>query len=154
MRATQLGLGVGVLALSGFVAFEASDYSYMTSIGPGPGFFPLWLAGALAILACGHLLGNWRARSDGVDAPPVQSVSDRSWAWRPAVLLFAMGLAAAALETAGFCLAILGLNLAIVALMGRFDRLGLAFAVSASLVPYHVFSKWLDVPLPKGWFGW
>ena len=153
MRAAQLGLGLGMLAVSGFVAFEASDYSYMTPIGPGPGFFPLWLSGALAILACVHLLQTFRVPSTRFDTSSVARPSDQSW-WRPGALLIAMSLAAAVLETVGFCLAMLGLNLAIVALMGRYDRLGLAFALGASLIPYHVFSKWLDVALPKGWFGW
>ena len=37
--------------LSGFIAYESLQLKYYTTLGPGPGFFPLWLSLALAVLA-------------------------------------------------------------------------------------------------------
>ncbi len=150
----QLGLSIALLLVSGWVALEASDYSYMTPIGPGPGFFPLWLSGALAVLAVIHFAATVRARRDSAESPLRWPDWSNALSFRPFWVLVAISLACLLLETVGFCLSMLALNLIIVTLMGRLDRLGLAFAVVGSFGTYHVFSQWLDVSLPKGWLGW
>lgn len=154
MRLAQTGLSVGLLLLAGLVVFESRDYSYMTPIGPGPGFFPGWLAGGLAALALIHLAQTWRRRRSPIEkAGEASEPSESSW-FKPLGVLAAISLASVALETLGFCLSMLFLNLSIITMMGRLDRIGLVFAVAGSLGTYHVFSHWLAVPLPQGWFGW
>jgi putative tricarboxylic transport membrane protein len=49
MRLIYVPISLAFLALSVYVMFGAFDLDYYTPIGPGPGFFPFWLAAILAV---------------------------------------------------------------------------------------------------------
>jgi hypothetical protein len=49
-RAYQLS-GLAALLVAVFLGYQAAGLTYYTRIGPGPGFFPRWLCGVLALLA-------------------------------------------------------------------------------------------------------
>lgn len=47
---SELAASLLVIALGAFVMWHAAAWEYMTPDGPGPGFFPLWIGGALIVL--------------------------------------------------------------------------------------------------------
>src|SRR5262245_10512000 len=51
MRRVNQCIGVVFLLASAFLAWNASGLGYYSRLGPGPGFFPVWLCGLLAALS-------------------------------------------------------------------------------------------------------
>jgi len=85
--------------MSAFLAREALNLRYYTPLGPGPGFFPLWLA---------VLLASWRppcsaatfarpSRCRSASSQPERLSPDRA-------VLGALVLVIALLDSLGFCL--------------------------------------------------
>ena len=122
-------------------------------LGPGPGFFPFWMAIIGVALAIGLLVITARepavpSEGEGTILPSSPGVSR----WLAIVVLLA--LAAAAMEFAGFRVTMLVFNAALAIALGerRWWLIAL-FAVLGSFGVYYVFTTWLDVLLPVGTFG-
>ena len=62
-RRSDLILGAALLGVAGFFGMGALRMRYFTAIGPGPGFFPRWLALLLGLLGLAILLRAWLGRS-------------------------------------------------------------------------------------------
>ena len=62
-RRLDAGLGAALLAVAAFFGHGAMGMRYFTSIGPGPGFFPRWLALLLAVLGLAILLRTFLSRA-------------------------------------------------------------------------------------------
>ena len=130
---------------------EGLSLQYYTVLGPGPGFFPCWLAGLLFVLSV--LLFVQAVRRESATLP-AGWLPGRKAVWRmlaiPAALLWTILM----MEVLGFRLTMFVFFLALVNLLGRQSRavsLGVALAGSAGV--YAVFTGLLDIPLPVGAFG-
>ena len=137
---------VAFAALFAFFAYESFQLSLTDALGPGPGFFPFWL-GVLGVLLTLVLLVQLRLRKaeSGTDAITFDRAGTRH------VLLVLAGLtaASAALELAGFRLAMFALLAYLLLVLGARRRLAIAlFAAAGSLGVYYVFYHLLKVPLP------
>jgi putative tricarboxylic transport membrane protein len=134
---------VAFAALFAFFAFESFQLSLSDALGPGPGFFPFWLGLLGAILAA---VLFFRSKSQvGPDAITFERAGTRN------VVLVLAGLiaASAALERAGFRLAMLALLTYLLLVLGARRWLAIAlFAAAGSFGVYHVFYDLLKVPLP------
>ena len=96
MRLAHRIAGAVLLALALFLGAVAFRLSYYSSLGPGPGFFPLWLCGLLAILA----LAMIAQATLGGDGPlPVDFFPDRTGALRIAVAILALFATAATMTS-------------------------------------------------------
>ena len=133
----------------GAVAFRLSYYS---SLGPGPGFFPLWLCGLLAILA----LAMIAQATLGGDGPlPVDFFPDRTGALRIAVAILALFATAATMSLVGFRIGAFVFYVVLLVAFGRRNPLEiLALAAIGSFGVYALFSRVLSQPLPTGLFDW
>lgn len=142
---------VVLIALAAFVARESIELSYGTRLGPGPGFFPLWLSGLLALLA-GAML--WQSRS----APAVRGspafFPDRAGLIRIGAILGTLAAMVALLEPLGFRLTMLAFALVLIPVLGRRGALEtLLVAAGCSFGVYYVFVDFLRIPLPIGFLG-
>ena len=119
----------------------------------GPMFFPAALAGALALVTLGILVGSRRTRPAG-DAGETVSTTPPGAGWRFAEVLAFVALYIALAETAGFILTAGALLLAHLLRLGT--RAAVAVPLAGLLVPaaYHLFAVLLRVPLPRGLLGW
>jgi putative tricarboxylic transport membrane protein len=137
--------GAALLLLAVGVAWEGRRLPLGTHHGPGPGYFPLLLAAALALLAL--VLLTRRSQ-----APAVGSLG---WVEVPRALaiLAAAVFAALALERLGYRLTVVVL---LVFLLGLVERqrpwLVVVLAVGVAFGSFWVFDGLLRVPLPRGPF--
>jgi putative tricarboxylic transport membrane protein len=153
-RARDLGLGAALLAIAAFFGHGALGMRYFTSIGPGPGFFPRWLALLLALLGAATLLRALLPRA-GAGEPPPEELPGAAGALRVLAMLGAVAFVALAMERIGFAPAMLVASLATMAALGLRDmRVVLPVSLAASFGAHLVFARWLGVPLPAGWLGY
>jgi putative tricarboxylic transport membrane protein len=137
--------------LFGFAALESLALPLNDELGPGPGFFPLWLAGIGASLSL--LLAFETARQPADDAT-ASLVPDRAATLRIACVLVMLALAAASLNELGWRLTALVTTAFLLPALGARSPLAIVgFVLAASFGVFHVFYHWLKVPLPIGAFG-
>lgn len=151
MRRPYQLAGAAFLLLAIGVAREALALRYYTNLGPGPGFFPFWLALGLGGLALAMIL---QASLPPAEPRPADFVPGGAGALRMGAVLLALGGTAALLEPLGFRLTMGAVYVFLLATLGRQGLLHtLAVALAGSAGVYHVFVHWLKVPLPTGPFG-
>jgi len=135
-----------VLVLFALLAVnEARKLRPGTLTNPGPGFVPVCLAVALALVA---LLLLWRAlREPATPAPPAEP-GER---WKPVASLIALAAYTFALEPLGFVLATAALLFFFFRVLdGQRWWVALASAVVVSVLSYLIFAHALHVRLPEG----
>jgi len=126
-------------------------------LGPGPGFFPFWIALIGIVLAIGLLIATVAEPAAATTQPPdgderILPHGPGASRWLAVVALLA--LAAAAMEFAGFRITMLVFNAALAIALGERRWWVVAlFAVLGSVGVFYVFTTWLDVLLPVGRFG-
>jgi putative tricarboxylic transport membrane protein len=151
MRRVHQVAALTILALGAFLLQGALDLHYFTSIGPGPGFFPVWLAAILCLLAALMFLG---ATFGKTETAPADLFPSRSGVLRVGAVIAALAGAALLLDRIGFSPTMLLMNLFVLLALGR-HRLSTVLIVSivGSFGIGYVFTEWLDVPLPAGELG-
>jgi putative tricarboxylic transport membrane protein len=148
-RADQIA-GVGFLAFAAAYAGAALRwYSYWGDTGPGPGFLPVWLGLAMAILAALLTVQSSRAGArDGAWLPTGKGLA------RLLVVLGATALLIALINVTGM---ILGTGLFLLGILRFLEGYPwshtLGIAAGTALVNYLVFTYWLQVPFPIGYLG-
>src|SRR4051812_35957355 len=56
-------------ALGGYVTYAGTKLSYVSEVGPGPGFFPFWIGTGLLLFSCYQILlclSAWRRAGESV----------------------------------------------------------------------------------------
>jgi putative tricarboxylic transport membrane protein len=145
MGAAMALLGLGWLLL-------ALDLPYMGEFAPGSGFLPIWLSGALLVLAVAFVIKRLRAgawSNTAVDpyAPPLL------WQ-RPAAIAAGLSVCVAVIESLGFCVTVtLYLAFLLRVIERRTWTVTLGVSVGTAGVLWALFGAWLHVPLPKGPWG-
>jgi hypothetical protein len=148
-RAYQL-CGLAALLAAALLGYQAVGLRYYTRIGPGPGFFPRWLCGILALLAVVVIV---RATWSKEVAAPIP-LPDRQATLRILGVVAALIAVAALTATLGFRLTMLAFYLAVIAVLGRWRWIETpVLALLGSFATYYVFVEWLKLPLPVGILG-
>jgi hypothetical protein len=122
-----VALGFGLLGL--WVMWYAVDLVYYTPVGPGPGFFPMWLGGALAILSFAILALSLFGLSPAL---PADIIPARTPAMQMGVTFGSIAFFALAVERAGFVVTIF-LVLLVLMLVNRVRLLPTALVVALRL---------------------
>ncbi len=135
-----------VLALFGaYLVFAGLQLRYYMRTGPGPGFFPVWIGGLLALSSLATFGASLR---DAVDRVPF--IGTRDAVLRVGTVLLGLVLVVVLLETLGFRLAVLLFALTVPWVFGQQNPLLLiVFAVLVSFGTAYVFQAWLGVWLPS-----
>lgn len=139
---------VGVAAVVG-----ARSLGYWVELGPGPGFFPLWLGVILATLGAGWLTLEaraWRAGSSGAGAPAREVDDTPAYSLSTVVaIIVSLCALAALLEVLGYQLSMLLFLLFHLLVLGRRGvLLSATLAVAGSFGVFVIFTRLLSVPLP------
>jgi putative tricarboxylic transport membrane protein len=149
-RAYQLS-GLAALAVAGVLAYQAAGLTYYTRLGPGPGFFPRWLCGLLALLALAVIARATWSRDDAASRIPAP---DPQAARRILVVVAALVAVAMVTTTLGFRLTMLAFYPTVIGALGRWRWIETpVLAVLGSFATYYVFVQWLRLPLPVGILG-
>ncbi len=134
------------IALSAFVVWESLNLEYYTTLGPGPGFFPLWLG-----VAMGGLSLVWLVRVSGRSGrlKDVALFPQRAGMVRILSILAALVVTAGLMNLLGFQLMMFLLLVFLLMVLGRQAIwMTLVVALLGSVGLFHLFGGYLDVPLP------
>ncbi|MGH6618639.1 MAG: tripartite tricarboxylate transporter TctB family protein [Alphaproteobacteria bacterium] len=122
------------------------------ALGPGPGFFPLWLAMIGGVLSAVLLVQTVRKPVPGHEEEAL--MPDRPAIRRILAVLILLAAAALALDPLGFRLTALLFTAILLPALGARSLIVIAlFSLTASFAVFHVFYYMLKVPLPIGVFG-
>ena len=153
MRQGRLIATGAMLVLCLFAIWQSLLLPLTDRLGPGPGFFPFWLALIGTGLAVALLVTTFREAADPADAETrILPHGPGAIRWLAIVVLLAA--VTLTMDYVGFRLSMLVFNAALVIALG--DRRWWVIAVFAflgSFGVYYVFTTWLDVLLPVGRFG-
>ncbi|HEX7124966.1 MAG TPA: tripartite tricarboxylate transporter TctB family protein [Thermodesulfobacteriota bacterium] len=141
----------GFVLLGLWVCWYARGLTYYTPVGPGPGFFPLWLGLLLTVLSCAVLV---RSRRPGRLALPDRFLPERRTGGRMAVTVGMIAVFALGVERAGFVPTMFVVLLVLLRSNGcRLFPTATVIALAATLVVGYSFTHWLNVYLPPVPFG-
>ena len=153
MRQGRLIATGAMLVLCLFAIWQSLLLPLTDRLGPGPGFFPFWLALIGTGLAVALLVTTFREAADPADAETrILPHGPGAIRWLAIVVLLAA--VTLTMDYVGFRLSMLVFNAALVIALG--DRRWWVIAVFAflgSFGVYYVFTTWLDVLLPVGQLG-
>jgi putative tricarboxylic transport membrane protein len=140
--------GAALTAFGTYVIWVAAKLPYVSDVGPGHGFFPLWLGIGLVVFGAGLMFASFTS--------PVNKAHSSSWnsMVRPLAGWFAVMMAVALLDKIGFALSFIILTIfLVVALERRPVWLAVSVAVGLAVAFQLIFVVALDVSLPKAVWG-
>ncbi len=143
--------GAVLILVAAVVARESLSIEYLTEIGPGPGFFPLWLSVLLGLSGAAILV---QATFKPMGPMPEDFVPSGIGFLRIGAIVLALAAVVVLMEPLGFRLTMLGFQFFLLLALGR-QSLPVTVLVSlaGSFGVYEVFVNHLDLPLPVGEFG-
>jgi putative tricarboxylic transport membrane protein len=151
MRRPYQITGAALLLLAAWIAIESLQLRYYTSLGPGPGFFSFWLAVILGALAVAMLL---QATVGRAEPAPSNLFASRAGYSRMGAVALALAGTTLLLEPLGFRITMCAVYLFLLSTFGQRNPIVVGLvALAGSFGVYHVFVRWLSVPLPIGIFG-
>jgi putative tricarboxylic transport membrane protein len=151
MRRSYQITGTVLLLFAAFMAFQSLKLRYYTPLGPGPGFFPVWLSALLGALAIAILLQATFGRAEPM---PSDFFASPTGYMRMGAVVVALVGTTALLEPLGFCLTMLAMYLFLLYAFGQRGLITNALtALAGSFGVYYLFVRWLHVPLPIGVLG-
>jgi putative tricarboxylic transport membrane protein len=140
---------VGFLVLFIGAVVQSWALSLRDALGPGPGFFPFWLSVIGSVLAVSVFVQVRGWPDDDASIMP-----ERAARGRIAAVFVALVVATALMAPLGFRLTFLIFNAYVLMALGIRNTLAIAlFAGAGSFGVFHVFDRWLQVPLPVGVLG-
>jgi putative tricarboxylic transport membrane protein len=153
MRQGRLIATGAMLVFCLFAIWQSLLLPLTDRLGPGPGFFPLWLALIGVVLAVALLVTTFREAADPSDSD-VRILPHGPGATRWLAIVGLLAAVTLVMDVVGFRIAMLIFNAALVIALG--DRrwwVIAVFSILGSFGVYYVFTTWLDVLLPVGRFG-
>lgn len=146
MKTSDMASSVFLMALGGFIAWQAEKLSIGGIHEPGPGFFPFYLSLILIILGIAIFVQGLR------EEPKQKEEAPRKM--RLAVTLLAIFIYPFLLESLGYILTTFLLMLIIIKMMiEKAWWFAPSLSLLISLASYVIFKMWLQVLLPAGLLG-
>ncbi len=143
--------GLVLLLFSIYVGLESLSLKYYTSLGPGPGFFPLWLAiimGTLSVLMLYH------ATFSESEPLPSDFFASKAGYFRAGAVCASMIWIVITMPLLGFRISMVVLFLWLQLTLGRVNPFVMVVvAALGSWGAFWAFDNMLNVPLPVGMFG-
>lgn len=148
MKQTYQIAAILLLVFSAFLARESLYLKYYTSLGPGPGFLPFWLALLLAMLS-GCML--FQATFRKIEPRPYDFVDSRQGYLRMLAICGAWLWAVLALEPLGYRLTMVVFFPILLITLGRVRwYVVVLLTLFGSLIIFWVFNGLLRISLPFG----
>ncbi|MFC7399291.1 tripartite tricarboxylate transporter TctB family protein [Chelatococcus sp. GCM10030263] len=152
MRLALQITGFILLPVAALLGYTAAQLPYATVMGPGPGFFPLWLCGLLALLA---IIMIAQATFGWSPPLPADFFPERSGYLRIIAAIAGLLGIAAGMSQLGFPITAFVFYLVLLTVFGRRNPIEIVvLAAIGSFGVYYLFTKLLSQPLPPGLFSW
>lgn len=141
-----------LLSFSIAICYQASRYPLGTISKIGPGFLPLYMGIALAVLSIIILLGTLLRPIEGGSSPWNNMI--RKKASRVISVFLCMVAYAFLIGRLGFPITTFLFTLTLFKFVESYNLVpSILGALAASIVNYLIFSLWLQCQFPKGWLG-
>lgn len=151
MRRVGQLTGCAFFLLSVGLGYASSSLKYYTPLGPGPGFFPVWMCIFLGLLSLCVVVQSSRHSPVGL---PNEFFPTRRGALRMLVVVVELFLLALLLPVLGFRLTMLAFYVITLVLLGRRNPFEIVFfALIGSFGAFYLFVEFLSQPLPVGVLG-
>ncbi len=146
MQRVQQGAALCFMVFSALVVWDSLDLEYYTKLGPGAGFFPLWLGIGMGVLSTIWLVQvSWRTGP----AQDAAFLPVRSGIVRILAITGSLVVAGLLMDLLGFQVTMLLLLVFLLLVLGRQPVwLTVIIALAGSIGVYWVFVAYLDVQLP------
>jgi putative tricarboxylic transport membrane protein len=140
------------LGLSGWLIQESFKYDYMTKYTPGPGFHPFWLGICLGLLSLFLLFDTFRRKESKEEGKSY--LPGKKGLIRLGLIALITAALALLMTRLGFVLSSFVFIVLILFVLEKFKIVkSLFYGAVMSGAVFLIFRYWLDVDLPKGWFG-
>jgi putative tricarboxylic transport membrane protein len=140
------------LGLSGWLIHESFKYDYMTMYTPGPGFHPFWLGVCLALLSLYLIYDTFRRRNTKEESQSY--LPGKKGLIRVCLILLITAVLALLMTRLGFVLSSFVFIVLTLFILEKFKIVkSIFYGIVMSGAIFLIFRYWLDVDLPKGWFG-
>lgn len=150
MQRTYQITGIVFLLIAVLLGYHSLTLRYYTSLGPGPGFFPIWLCILLGLLAVALIV---QARRAAPEPLPDGFFASRAGYFRILVVLVGLFAVPTLMPFFGFRLTMLAFYLVLLIFLGRRNPVEIVvLALAGSFGAFSVFQL-LSQPLPVGVFG-
>lgn len=144
--------GVVFLLLSAFLGRESTRLAYYTPLGPGAGFFPVWLCVALALLALIVLAAALRGRLVVGEARFLPAPAALG---RVVAIVAGLAIVAATLPVLGFRITMAAFCVGAMLALGAREPVPIVVvALLGSVGCKALFTDALGLALPAGVLGW
>ncbi|MCM3653339.1 tripartite tricarboxylate transporter TctB family protein [Metabacillus litoralis] len=147
---SEILVAVIIFLVAFIFLIQSLSLPYNSEIGPGPGFFPLWLSGILLIVSCIYI---YQAIKKVKEKEEFQWFSDKQALKKILYILGTLILFVLLISFLGFLFtSTIFLFLLLVKEYKWYKSLMISIIVT--LIVYWVFGTLLDVALPVSVFGW
>lgn len=151
MKRTYQIAGTVFLLFSAFIVWQSLELKFYTSLGPGPGFFPFWLAVFFGALSVGML---YQATFKPEESMPSDFFASKKGYLRCLAIILANVFVVVFMDMLGFRITTFIFYIFLLFALGRVNIfVTFLVALAGSWGVYHVFVEWLKVILPMGQFG-
>ena len=148
MNRNIVGLSGGffVLIVSIVFFYSSLELPYSSDLGPGAGFWPLWLSGLLIPLSLSYLYSVYKGKDSAEKAPDKKAQKEMVH------ILGSMGLYVALLPIIGFNLSSI-LFLFVFLRKGYSWYMSLGISIVTSVLLFFLFTEGFATPLPVNIWG-
>ena len=146
MKRVNQAAALTFVAFGGLIVWESSKLRYYSTLGPGPGFFPIWLGGVMALLGVLWLVQISAGPSEEV---PAGFWPDRRGALRVLAVALSLVFMTLAMGPLGFRLSMFLVLAFLLYALGRQSVLVTAVvSFLGSFGFYYALTAWLGGSLP------
>lgn len=149
LRNVSVYMGVVILLFASGVFWQSLQFEYYTEKGPGPGFFPLWLSGGLALFSIIYI-----GTSIKNEVIPISDIIPKGKdLGNILTLLIGTVIFLLIINYVGFVLAS---SLLLFSVLRRFYKwyVGIGISIGVSVCLFYIFHTLLGIPLPVNLLGW
>lgn len=148
MKRNIVGLSgsIFVFVIAAVFLLSSLELPFSSEIGPGPGFWPLWLSGLLMLLALCYFYSVWKGKDSADEAPDRKSLKEM------AVILGSMSLYVLLLPIIGFNLSSI-LFLFVLLRKGYNWYTSIGISAVTSILLFLLFTEGFATPLPVNIWG-
>jgi putative tricarboxylic transport membrane protein len=149
LRNASIYMGGVILLFASVVFWQSLQFEYYNEKGPGPGFFPLWLSGGLALFSIIYI-GTSIKKEVILISDIIPKGKDLG---NILTLLIGAIIFLLIINYMGFVLAA---SLLLFSILRRFYKwyVGIGISVGVSVCLFYLFHTLLGIPLPVNFLGW
>ena len=143
--------GFAIVAFAIAVVYESLQLTYYTKLGPGPGYFPFWVAVIVGVLGAAMV---FTATVRETQARPADFLPSRAETVKLLAVVAMLLWTVVTLKPLGFRISIFVFFAVLLPVLGyRQPAKVVAIALAGSAGVFYIFNSLLGVPLPTGILG-